>query len=154
MPHNPDFEDLIRCLNDAKVEYLIVGAYAVIIYTEPRYTKDIDVWVRTTPDNAEKVLNALKNFGAPIKELTVNDLCDSEMVYQIGVEPNRIDIIMSIKGADFETAWNRKQIADFGQQKAFLLDIEDLIRAKQAAGRPIDSTDVEKLLEARKKQGC
>lgn len=145
MSLNQDFVDLFACLNQEKAEYLIVDAYAVIFYTEPRYTKDIDLWIKSDPENAKKVYAALKNFGAPIDELKVQDLSNPQMIYQIGIEPNRIDILMDLTGLDFETAWKNKNKTEYGKEKIYLLSLEDLIRAKQALNRLQDQIDLEKL---------
>ena len=91
MALNKDFEDLSHLFNAARVKYLVVGAYAVIYYTEPRYTKDLDIWIQPTPQTAEKVYDALRRFGAPVKDLTLNDLTNPTMVYQLGGAPNRLD---------------------------------------------------------------
>ena len=145
---NRDFEDLIHCLNVAEAKYVVVGAYAVIIYTEPRYTKDIDFLIETTPENAKKVYDALKDFGAPLHDVTVEDFCKPDMVYQIGIEPNRIDIIMGIKGLSFDDLWGKKQPFQYGKENTFVIDLENLIRSKQIAGRPEDEKDISKLLKA------
>ncbi|MDP2599758.1 MAG: hypothetical protein Q8P84_03355 [Deltaproteobacteria bacterium] len=147
---NQDFEDLIRHLNAAKVKYLVVGAYAVIIHSFPRYTKDIDFLVQPESENAQKVYDALKSFGAPIQELSLKDLCDPDMVYQMGVEPNRADIIMSVKGASFEELWKNKKEFQYGNEKIFVVGLEDLIKIKKMAGRPKDLQDAEILLQAAK----
>lgn len=140
-----DFEDMLRCLNTAKVKYLIVGAHAVSVYTEPRYTKDIDIWVEPTKENAVKVYNALKKFGAPIKQLEVDDLANPNLVYQMGVAPVRIDILMSISGTDFPTAWSNKKTIRFGKEKVHVIGFEELVKAKKASGRTQDELDLEKL---------
>ena len=147
---NQDFEDLIHHLNAANVKYVVVGAYAVVIYAGPRYTRDIDFLVEPTPENAQKVYEALKAFGAPLDDLKVEDLCNPEMVYQIGIEPNRIDIIMNISGLSFEEVWRNKRVDQYGKEKIFLIDLNDLIQAKKMAGRPKDMEDVEKLLQVAK----
>ena len=82
---NSDFNDLLQALNDEAVEYLIVGGYAVGKYTEPRYTKDIDIWINASVENAERVLRALAKFGAPLANITVDDFTDPDLFYQIGV---------------------------------------------------------------------
>ena len=150
MHPNPDFEDLIHHLNAANVKYVVVGAYAVVIYAGPRYTKDIDFLVEPTSENAQKVYEALKAFGAPLLDLKIEDLCDPKMVYQIGMEPNRIDIIMSILEPSFEEIWKNKRVDQYGKEKIFLIDLNDLIQAKKMAGRPKDLEDVEKLLQVAK----
>lgn len=145
MPVNPDFKDLLHHLNAAKVRYLVVGAYAVIHYTEPRYTKDMDFWIAPDPANAKKVYEVLGEFGAPVEHIKPEDLTNPEMVYQIGVEPNRIDIIMGIKELDFEEAWKKRVASTYGEEKVFFLGFDDLLKSKQTAGRPHDQLDVEAL---------
>lgn len=150
MKSNADFRDLLRFLNEEKAEYLIVGAYAVIYYTEPRYTKDIDILVNPKSSNAKRVYAALKKFGAPLKALTPEDLTNSQMVYQIGVEPNRIDVLMGISGVAFDKAWKNKKVGVYDDEKVYIIDLESLIKAKKAAGRPQDKLDLEKLKKVEK----
>jgi predicted nucleotidyltransferase len=152
MSVNKDFEELIHCLNDAGVKFLIVGAYAVIYYTEPRYTKDLDVWVSTDSANAKNVYDALKAFGAPLTDLSPEDLGNPEMVYQIGIEPNRIDILMGIEGVDFDGAWNKRQKDIYGKEDISIIDIENLIRSKKTANRDQDKIDVKNLESALKEK--
>jgi hypothetical protein len=105
MPSNPDFRDLFSIFNEEQVEYLVAGAHAVMFHAEPRYTKDLDIWVNPTPANAERVYRALQRFGAPLTGVTSADFTNPELIYQIGVAPNRIDVMMGIAGADFPAAW-------------------------------------------------
>lgn len=149
MAIHQDFEDLLRCFNAARVRYLLVGAYAVSLYTEPRYTKDVDILVDTAPENAERVLEALQRFGAPVRELSVDDLTNPELVYQIGVAPVRIDIMMGIDGVDFVRAWPKRKTVPFGKTRAYVLALDDLIKAKRASARPQDRLDLQKLSKAR-----
>jgi hypothetical protein len=151
MNGNRDFRDLLLCLNEGGVRYLIVGAYAVIYHTEPRYTKDLDIWVEPTAENAAKVWRALASFGAPLDDLSVADLSNPDMIYQIGVEPNRIDLIMEIKGLSFTEAWKNRVITSYDDQPVSLLSWEHILLAKKAAGRPRDLLDVE-ILEANGKR--
>jgi len=150
MESNQDFRDLFQCLNDADAKYLIVGAYAVIFHTEPRFTKDLDVWVEPTRENAAKVWKALEKFGAPMTGLTIEDLCNPEMIYQVGIEPNRFDIIMDIKSPRFSDAWKNRITSNYEDQTVYILNLDDLIRSKKIAGRPQDLLDV-KSLETKKK---
>ena len=152
MPLNQDFEELLYLLNSAHAKYLVVGAYAVIAYTEPRYTKVIDIWIKPECKNAEKVYDALKRFGAPIKNLSVEDLTNPEMVYQIGMEPNRFDILMGIANVSFDKAWKNKRLSHYGKERTYLLHLEDLIRAKKAAGSLQDLIDLERLLQVPKRK--
>ncbi len=149
---NKDFEELFRLLNSVQAKYLVVGAYAVIFHTEPRYTKDIDVWVKSDPDNANKVYKALRNFGAPLMDLTIKDLEKSTTVYQIGVEPNRIDILTGIGGISFEKAWQRRRKDYYGHERISILDLKDVIKAKKNAGRKQDLLDLEVLKIAQRKK--
>lgn len=145
MSLNRDFEDLLHCLNGVHAKYLVVGAYAVIYYTEPRYTKDLDLWAEPTTENAEKVLLALKRFGAPVKELTLKDLTNPTMVYQIGIEPNRVDILMGVGSLSFKRAWKNKTVSRYGKERCYLINRKDLIQAKKDAGRSQDRLDIERL---------
>lgn len=148
MDVNPDFEEALLFLNQEKVRYLIVGAYAVIHHTEPRYTKDIGVWVETTESNAARVYRALAKFGAPLREMTPQDFATPNMVCQIGMEPNRVDIIMSISGLTFARAWKNRVITKYGRARVPVLCLEDALRAKRAAGRPHDLKDIATMEEA------
>ena len=146
MSANPDYRDLFKIFLEEKVEYLIVGAHAVIFYAEPRYTKDIDIWVRPSDDNASRVWRVLKKFGAPMEGLTVKDFTNQELVYQIGVEPNRIDIMMGIKGVEFDIAWKNKVESSYDGIPIYILGRNELINAKKAGSRPQDLLDLEKLI--------
>jgi hypothetical protein len=101
---SPDFKELLNLLEKYKVRYLVVGGYAVMKYTEPRFTKDLDVWVSTDTENSKAVYAALKEFGAPLKKLTPADFVQEGYFYQMGRPPFRLDVMMSIPGVTFETA--------------------------------------------------
>lgn len=140
-----DYKELLSALNRSKVRYLVIGAYAVTYYTEPRYTKDIDIWVGPDTKNAQRVYTALKEFGAPLQGITVKDFSNPKMVYQIGVAPVRADIMMSVSGVKFKTAWQHKKIAPFNGIKINIIGIKELIRIKEKTGRPLDAADTESL---------
>jgi hypothetical protein len=148
MAGNPDYKDLFRIFSEEQVEYLVVGAHAVVFYAEPRYTKDIDIWVRPTPENANKVWTALKKFGAPLGNVTPHDFTDSTMVYQIGIAPNRIDILMGVEGVEFENAWKNKVGSAYDGIPIHILGRSDLIKAKQTTKRPQDLLDLERLKQS------
>jgi hypothetical protein len=148
MAVNPDFRELFSALNAAEARYLVVGAYAVIHYTDPRYTKDLDIWVEPCAENAARVLRALRAFGAPVADLTTANLCDPDMVFQIGIEPNRVDILMGLEGLEFSSAWPRAENVTYGGEPIRVLGLDDLLLAKRAAGRPQDRLDVERLEHA------
>jgi hypothetical protein len=98
MSVNSDFKDLLNLFNDYHVKYLIIGGYAVIKYTEPRYTKNLDLWIRANAKNAHAVFQALREFGAPLTGLTSADFAEEGYFYQMGIPPVRVDILMSISG--------------------------------------------------------
>lgn len=145
MATNPDFRDLLFELSAAQAEFLVVGAYAVMVHTEPRYTKDLDVWVRPTPENALRVRQALSRFGAPLGELTIDDLSSAGTIFQMGVAPNRIDILTSIEAVDFEEAKAASSTIAYGDVQVPVLSVEHLLRNKRAVGRPQDLVDVARL---------
>ncbi|WP_425395073.1 hypothetical protein [Aeoliella sp.] len=147
---NDDYKDMLSALSDAEAEYMIVGAYALAAYGNPRATGDIDIWVRPTPDNAKRVWNAIVAFGAPRRMLKESDFALPDTVYQIGVPPNRIDIITSISGVEFETAWEHRRKSDFDGCDVNVIGREHLIENKESAGRPKDIADAHWL----KEQGC
>jgi hypothetical protein len=152
MEINSDYRDLLQNLNAAGVRYLIVGAYAVMIHTEPRYTKDFDIWIEPEPANAHALYRALAEFGAPVDEIAPEDLAQPDTCYQIGVSPVRIDILTSIGGLEFAGAWERRMIVDFDGVPASVLGRDDILAAKRFAGRPQDKLDVDTLLTPRMKR--
>jgi hypothetical protein len=133
-----DYKDLLRGLNAAGVRYLIVGGYAVMIYTEPSYTKDLDIWVDPALENAQSLFRALSEFGAPLKGISPRDFTEPGIFYQMGVEPVRLDVMTSLPGLVFGEAWERKEAVDFDGEPAFVLGREDLILSKKLTGRPRD----------------
>ncbi len=145
-----DYEDLLKIFNKYRVKYLIVGAYAVIYYTGPRYTKDIDIWIKPDVENAKRVYRALKEFGVPLENVSVDVFTNKNLIYQIGVEPVRVDIIMSLAGIDFDHAWNRRKRIKYGEVSVNIINIKDLITAKRKLKRPNDIVDLEKLKLARR----
>lgn len=145
MKTNSDFRDLLRSFNAAGVKYLVVGGYAVMVHTEPRYTKDLDLWIRPDLENARAVLAALSEFGAPIGGVKPEDFTEPEIFFQIGVDPVRVDIMTSVTGLDFETAWDRKIDVDFSGVQAPVLCRADILAAKVASGRARDRRDARHL---------
>jgi hypothetical protein len=139
---NSDWIELLQELNAADVRYMIVGAHAVILYTRPRGTIDFDVWVARDSENAGRVYEALLRFQAPLEELSKSDLESDDLIFQFGREPNRIDIITSIEGVEFEDAWPRRVSAQYGTEKAWFISKEDLLVNKRAVGRHKDLSDL------------
>lgn len=142
---NSDFSALLRAFNDANVEYLLIGGRAYSFHDQPRYTKDYDLWIRPTPENAQRAFAALARFGAPLDGVTADDLIDAESYYAMGIPPNRIDILNSIGGITFDEAWPRRVEGHHGEERMWVIGIEDLITNKRAVGRPSDLLDVQKL---------
>jgi hypothetical protein len=142
-----DQRDLLCAFNAEGVEYLVVGGHAVNAYGVPRLTKDLDVFIRSDQANSEKVLRALAIFGAPIQGLSPADFCGHPgEIFQIGVEPNRIDILQSISGVDFNAAWERRVLFEVEEGvSAPFLSLEDLLANKLESGRLQDMADVEHL---------
>ncbi len=145
-----DFEEFLRLFNKNKVKYCIVGAYAVGAYIIPRYTKDMDIFVDVSKENARKIVKALDEFGMGNIGLKVDDFLKKNNIIQLGYEPVRIDIIMDISKCDFKTVWKNKMVMAYGREKAYVIGLDDLIIAKKAAGRKQDEIDLEKLLIAKK----
>jgi hypothetical protein len=143
MPVNPDFRDLFAALNDAGAEYLLVGGYALAVHAAPRFTKDLDVWVNPTRGNAPRVLAALKAFGAPLGELTEDDLAAPGIVFQMGLPPNRIDLLTSIDGVGFAEAWPARLMTEYGGQALPVIGRTHLVANKRASGRPQDLVDAD-----------
>jgi hypothetical protein len=145
---SPDFKELLSLLEKYKVRYLVVGGYAIMKYTEPRFTKDLDLWISTDKDNSKAVYAALKEFGAPLKGLTPADFTHEGYFYQMGNPPFRLDVMMSIPGVTFENAWaNREKVQVEDLVVPFISKV-DLIKSKEASGRPKDLIDAEELRKA------
>lgn len=124
---NPDFIDMLSEFFDARVDFMVVGAYALSFHGYVRATGDIDLWIRTADDNARKVWRALIGFGAPLREISIEDFSTPGTVYQIGIPPNRIDIVNQISGVDFEETWPRRSIVEFGGMTIPVIDKELLL---------------------------
>ena len=148
---NQDFRDLLAEFNAHGVEYIVVEAHALAAHGRVRATKDLDVWIRPSPDNAKRAIAALSAFGAPLHELTESDLAVPGTIFQIGVAPIRIDIITMIDGVDFASAWSARLSVPFADQVVSVLSRDDLIRNKKAAGRDQDVLDVKWLEETARK---
>jgi len=140
---NRDFRDLLAEFNARGVDYLIVGAHAMAAHGHVRATKDLDIWVRPDPSNARRVLAALQAFGAPLHDLTAEDLTQPGLVFQIGVAPIRIDILTEIAGVEFSEAWARRFETRFADQPVGVLSREHMIQSKRALGRKQDLADLE-----------
>jgi len=150
---NPDFRDMLSCLSDEGVEFIVVGAYALAAHGFPRATGDIDIWVRNSSENAPRVLRALARFGAPMFDLSEEDFKATDRVVQLGVEPCRIDLLTGISGVEFDEAWENKSAVTLDGMHINILSRADLLKNKLAAGRDKDRGDVAWLEKNQKDAG-
>jgi hypothetical protein len=141
-----DYKDIIELFNKHNVKYLVAGAYAMSKVGYSRSTYDIDLWIEKTKENAVNIYNALDEFGIPFK-IDPDDFLAPNSVLQIGIEPNRIDILTDVDGLEFEDAWKNKQIAEFDELQTYTLEIHDIIKNKQASNRAKDKLDLVQLKE-------
>ena len=142
---NEDYSDMLRILIDHEVRFLIVGAYALGAHGYPRATGDFDIWVESSEENARRVLDALKVFGAPVGNLPQKTFAEPGIVYQIGVAPRRIDVLTSIDGVAFAPAYERRMVLELEQMALPFISREDLIANKRASGRRKDQWDADVL---------
>jgi len=145
---SPDLKELLNLFKKYNIKYLVVGGYAVMRYTEPRFTKDLDLLISVEIKNATAVYNALKEFGAPLSGLTVKDFSQEGYFYQMGRPPMRVDIMMSIPGVKFDDAWSRHERLTIDGIEINFISKKDLIASKKASGRSQDLVDVENLEKA------
>jgi hypothetical protein len=142
---NPDFVDLLRAFVDARVRFLVVGAYALAVHGRPRGTGDIDVWVEANSDNAARVIEALVAFGAPLTDVSRADFAREGITYQIGVPPGRIDVLTELTGLRFAEAWPEHVSRPFGDVEVPVIGLAAFIKNKRATGRLKDLADIEGL---------
>ncbi len=140
-----DFKEFIALLNNHDVQYLIVGGYAVAIHGYPRYTKDLDIWIALSPENADKILKVLDDFGFGGLNLTAEDFTQPDQIIQLGIPSNRIDIITSLTGVDFNNCYDTKLTVDFDGVEILIIDRVNLKKNKLATGRPQDLADAENI---------
>lgn len=144
---NRDFVEMLSALCEAGVEFIVVGAHALAAHGIPRATGDLDIWVRPTATNADRVLAALKRFGSPLFDLSAADLTKPDTVFQIGLPPSRIDVLTGITGVSFDEAWPRRMHVRIGGLDVSFLSREDFIANKRAVGRAQDLADIARLQE-------
>jgi hypothetical protein len=150
-----DFKELLSTLNARRVRYLVVEAYAVSIYAQPRATKDLDILVKAGADNAKALFAALTQFGAPLEGLTAVDFAEPGPFFRIGREPVAVDILTAIPGVEFDTAWPRRveALVDLASGlKANFISRDDLVAAKLVSGRPRDIADGDEIRKAEESQ--
>ena len=145
-----DFKEFIQLLNENEVKYLVIGGYAVAFHGYPRYTKDLDFWIWANPDNADRLLKTIQDFGLGMLNLSKEDLLDLDNVIQLGYEPNRIDIIVDLEGLDFESCYADRVDSMMDDINVHFMGLDDLIKNKLSTGRMQDKVDADKL-KGRKK---
>jgi len=144
---NKDFKEFIELLNKNRVRYLVVGGYAVALHGHPRYTKDLDVWIELTPENASNILKALEQFGFGSLDLKQDDFLQADQIIQLGYPPNRIDIMTSLKELTFKDCFNSRLKVEIEGVQINFIDIDNLKKNKRASGRLQDLADLENLEE-------
>jgi hypothetical protein len=142
---NQDFKEFVESLNANQVKYLVVGGYAVALHGYPRYTKDLDIWIERTSENASRLIKALQDFGFSSLGLEPQDFLEEDQIIQLGYPPNRIDLLTSVPGVDFEACYPLKVEIDIKGVKVNFIDLESLKKNKRASGRLQDLADLEKL---------
>lgn len=148
---NKDYREMLLCLLEENVKFLLVGAYALAAHGFPRATKDIDFFVWATPDNSANLMKALAKFGAPLSDISASDFSSEGIIFQIGNSPRRIDIVTSIDGVEFDRAYANKATLVLEGVEVPVISMADLITNKRASGRTQDLADVEKLESAANK---
>ncbi len=140
-----DFVEFIECCVARDAKFLVVGGYALAAHGHPRATKDLDVWIMIDPANAERVVEALADFGMESVGLEPADFLEPEIVIQLGYPPTRIDLLTSVSGVDFDRCWENRLRVPVGNVVAGFISREDLIVNKTAAARPQDLVDIDVL---------
>jgi hypothetical protein len=139
----PDFDEFIASLIAHGVEFVVVGAYALAFHGAPRFTGDLDILVRPTPDNGARVLAAVRAFGFPVDELKPEDIIDRRRMLEMGVAPIQIHVMSAISGVSFDEAWSDRVVGRCGGHEIPFLGRETFLRNKRAAGRPKDLADID-----------
>jgi len=142
---NPDFNAFVESLNANRVRYLVVGGYAVAFYGHPRYTKDFDLWIEMSPENAARVVRALDQFGFGSLGLKADDFLVPDQVIQLGFPPNRIDLLTTLSGVDFAACYALRVEVELGAVSVAFIDLVHLKENKKASGRHQDLADLEHL---------
>jgi predicted nucleotidyltransferase len=142
---NQDFKEFIQSLNDNQVRYLVIGGYAVALHGYPRYTKDIDIWIEMSSENANRMLQALEQFGFASLDLQPQDFMTPDQVIQLGYPPSRIDLLTTPDGVNFVECYATKLEVDIGDVLVNFIDLDNLRVNKKASGRLQDLADLENL---------
>jgi len=142
---NQDFREFIQSLSANGVRYLVVGGYAVALHGHPRYTRDLDVWIDMSPDNAANVVKALGQFGFGSLGLKISDFLVPDQIIQLGYPPNRIDVLTTLPGVDFASCYPSRLEIEVAGVRVNFIDLENLRKNKRATGRHQDLADLENL---------
>ena len=151
-----DYKDLLSAFRSHGVKYLVVGGFAVIYHSQPRFTKDMDLFIKADPANAKATHAALAEFGVPLQGIRPDDFTDPNSFFRFGREPQGFDLLPAIPGVDFDAAWERRveTVVDAATGlKANFISAEDLIASKLASGRPQDLADADAIRKAAESQG-
>lgn len=141
-----DFEDMLELLHKHQVKYLIIGGLAFIFHAKPRYTKDMDLWVAPAEENLHRANRALADFGSP----TLLAMDEETQIVQIGVAPDRIDLLVNVESLDFDSAWEKRIVSRYGHSEANWVDLDSLIEIKRPIESPRHQEDVRVLLEVKR----
>jgi hypothetical protein len=144
-----DFEELLECFQRHEVRFVIVGAYALAHHAKPRYTKDLDIFVEATGVNGARIVKALEEFGFGGLGISESDFSAPGRILQLGVPPNRVDIMTTIDGVSFGEVWEGRVHGAYGAASVAYIGYDDLIRNKSAAARPQDLADLQTLRRSR-----
>lgn len=142
---NSDFIDLLRLFGAHEVHYLVAGGYAVSHHAQPRFTKDLDLWIEPSPANAARVASALREFGIPLIEVTEADFAQTGLQFAVGMPPTQLDFLTTIPGLDFAACWPSRNIVEIEGIPVPYLSKADLIISKKTSGRAQDLADLEEL---------
>ena len=151
MTLDPDFEDFIKLLNQHKVDYMIIGGYAMAFHGKPRYTGDLDIWIDISESNAQKMLLVIEDFGFASLNFNKEDFLRENLINQLGYPPLRIDILTSIDGINFIDAYPQKQVILIEDFTANYIGLNDLIQNKNASGRQQDLVDINTLIKQKRR---
>lgn len=147
-----DYEEFLGLLNRNKVRYCVVGAYAVAFYSTPRYTKDLDILIEPTTENAKRFIRVLNKFGFKSLRISEKDLTKKGNIVQLGYEPLRIDVLTSIQGVGFDQIWRKRKLGRYGRHKVIFIGRDELVKNKRASGRIQDKVDLEALSRTKRKK--
>jgi hypothetical protein len=140
-----DFNDFLKLCLRNEVRFLVIGGYAVIHHSRPRYTGDLDIWIEASDENAQRVVNVLQEFGFPANAVSIEMITEGKKIIRMGFEPMRLELFTSIPGVEFGSWYERRELVAIGRMRVPFIGLEDLKINKLASGRPKDLQDIEEL---------